>query len=59
MREVQDIPSFGVDADLKREEKLVEDERLNRYWGESVYRLVFTNTTRKLNGQMEFIIQEQ
>jgi hypothetical protein len=46
-------------TDVKIEEKQIEDARLNNYWGESVYRLVFTCQTDKLNGQLDFVISEQ
>ena len=38
------------------EEKHIEDARLNNYWGESVYRLVFVYKKEKLNDQVEFMI---
>ena len=46
-------------TELKIEEKHIEDARLNNYWGESVYRLVFIYKKEKLNDQVEFIITHQ
>lgn len=46
-------------TELKIEEKHIEDARLNNYWGESVYRLVFVYKKEKLNDQVEFIITNQ
>jgi hypothetical protein len=46
-------------TDVKIEEKKIDDARLNNYWGESVYRLVFTYKTNKLSGQLDFVISEQ
>jgi len=46
-------------TELKIEEKNIEDARLNNYWGESVYRLVFVYKKEKLNDQVEFIITDQ
>ena len=46
-------------TDVKIEEKQIEDARLNNYWGESVYRLVFTYKTNKLSGQLDFTIKEE
>ena len=46
-------------TDVKIEEKRIDDARLNNYWGESVYRLVFTYKTSKLSGQLDFTIQEE
>jgi len=46
-------------TDVIIEEKQIEDARLNNYWGESVYRLVFTYKTNKLSGQLDFTIKEE
>ena len=46
-------------TDLKIEEKHIEDARLNNYWGESVYRLVFIYKKDKLNDEVEFKITGQ
>jgi hypothetical protein len=43
-------------TDLKIEEKHIEDARLNTYWGESVYRLVFIYKKEKLNDQVNFVL---
>ncbi len=46
-------------TDLKIEEKHIEDARLNNYWGESVYRLVFIYKKDKLSDEVEFKITSQ
>ena len=46
-------------TDLKIEEKHIEDARLNNYWGESVYRLVFIYKKDKLSDEVEFKITGQ
>jgi hypothetical protein len=46
-------------TDVNIEEKLIEDARLNNYWGESVYRLVFNYKKGKLSDKVEFVITSQ
>jgi hypothetical protein len=46
-------------TDLKIEEKQIEDARLNNYWGESVYRLVFIYKKDRLNDKVGFKITGQ
>jgi hypothetical protein len=46
-------------TELEIQEKNIDDARLNNYWGESVYRLVFVYKKEKLNDQVEFIITDQ
>lgn len=43
-------------TDVKIEEKQIDDTRLNNYWGESVYRLVFIYKKEKLNDKISFIV---
>jgi len=44
-------------ADLRIEEKIIEDNRLKNMWGEVLYRLIFTSKTELLHDDIEFIIR--
>ncbi len=43
-------------TDVKIEEIQIDDTRLNNYWGESVYRLVFIYKKEKLSDKISFIV---